>query len=222
MRQKQGQEKYHFAWPFVSYGRDRRMRCFFAIEFDDETRNLLAGIQDALRSSGVRGNYTRMSNLHLTLKFLGEITPDMLTGLEQVSKKVASRHEPFVLELGELGKFSKGKRPIVWCGLKASRQLMELQRDLATELASEFRQFSDNEKYIPHITLVREVAVEGSSLNGSGSDFSETAGDMLGEILNKAQRPDHKITVSGISLMESVRVDGKLVYIRKLYAALRK
>jgi len=70
------------------------MRCFFAIEFDEETRQVLTGIQNALRGSGISGNYTRPPNFHLTLKFLGEISPSMLPRLERVMGKVASSTIP--------------------------------------------------------------------------------------------------------------------------------
>jgi 2'-5' RNA ligase len=197
------------------------MRCFFAVEFDDETKKLLAGIQDVLRQNGISGNYSRSSNFHLTLKFLGEINPVMLSGLERVMKKVASRHKSFVLEFGELGKFSKGRRPVVWCGLKASKPMTEVQEDLVKELAFEFPKFSGNERYVPHITLVREAALETVSSVDAGSGRTVDEENRLDELLNRVRIPEHRITVKGISLMESTRIDGRLVYVRRLYAALR-
>jgi len=198
------------------------MRCFYAIEFDEETRLVLAGIQNLLRKSGISGNYTRLSNFHLTLKFLGEVSPAMLPGLERVLGKVASRHDPFVLRLGELGKFSRRNRPIIWCGLEASRPLMKLQKDLAEELASQFSQFSGHERYSPHITLIREADIQGNAPSGTphGESGGEEPGDPIDDLLGRVKRPDHKIMVRGVSLMESTREDGKLVYLRKSFLAL--
>ena len=200
---------------------DQGMRCFFAIEFDEETRQVLTGIQNALRGSGISGNYTRPPNFHLTLKFLGEISPSMLPRLERVMGKVASKHDSFVLELGELGKFSKGKRPVIWCGLKTSKPLLDLQKDLVEELAAEFSQFSGYERHAPHITLIREAAFEGPSRGMKADGRTAAEGALLDNLLGKVQKPDHSITVRGISLMESTRVDGRLVYLRKLFLALR-
>ena len=198
------------------------MRCFIAVEFDEETRHVLARIQGALRDSGISGNYTRMPNFHLTLKFLGEVSPNMLPGLERVLEKVASRHDSFVLELGELGKFSRGKRPIIWCGLKASKPLQDLQKDLVRELAAEFSQFSGYEKYSPHKSLLRDAALEDDPSRVLISCESGAAmGSTINDILGKTQRPDHRVTVRGISLMESTRENGRLVYLRKSFRALR-
>ena len=70
------------------------MRCFFAIEIDEETRLFLARIQSALRDSGIRGNYTNPTNFHLTLKFIGEVNPANLPGLELVLKKLLQNTIP--------------------------------------------------------------------------------------------------------------------------------
>lgn len=195
------------------------MRCFFAIEFDEETRLFLARIQSALRDSGIRGNYTNPTNFHLTLKFIGEVNPANLPGLELVLKKVASKHNPLVLEFGELGKFSRGRRPIIWCGLRTNNILLDLQKDLVKELAAEFLQFSGYERYIPHITLVREAVLKGAPSQGDHNKAAE--GNPLDDLLKNVQRSDHRVMARGISLMESTRRDGRLVYLRKSFHDLK-
>ena len=47
-------------------------RIFIAIRFNDDVKNTLVNIQNALRTKGVRGNYCPYNNLHLTLAFIGE------------------------------------------------------------------------------------------------------------------------------------------------------
>lgn len=193
------------------------MRCFIAIEFDEDTRAYLGRLQGILRENAIRGNYTRLPNFHLTLIFLGEIDPALLPGLESVLDKVSENHAPFVLEFGELGKFSKGSRPIIWCGIKANKLLFNLQKDLVDKLAAEFHEFSGHERYTPHITLVREAAVEVSRRNSYPID-SETMKDrLLDDLLKNVRLDEHRVKVSGISLMESTRRDGKLIYIQKSF-----
>ena len=48
------------------------MRLFIAINLDDNIRDALAEMQESMRRQGVRGNYTKIENLHLTLAFIGE------------------------------------------------------------------------------------------------------------------------------------------------------
>ena len=47
------------------------MRLFIAINLDNNIRNALAEMQESMRRQGVRGNYTKTENLHLTLTFIG-------------------------------------------------------------------------------------------------------------------------------------------------------
>lgn len=194
------------------------MRCFVAIEFDDATRSVLSGLQEYLRENGIRGNFTRLPNLHLTLKFLGEVNLSLLPKLDSVLEKVAANHKPFVLQLGEMGKFSKGHHPIIWCGVKASRSLIDLQKDLVDELAANFSEFSGRERFTPHITLVREAAMDafpGITTSHTESDASE--GSPMDGLIKHAHIPGHRFAVEGISLMESTRRDGRLVYLQKSF-----
>ena len=47
-------------------------RIFIAIRFDDEFKQELVGLQNALKNRGVEGNYCPYGNLHMTLAFIGE------------------------------------------------------------------------------------------------------------------------------------------------------
>ena len=52
------------------------MRLFIAIGLNDNIKAALAEMQEAMRRQGIRGNYTRIENLHLTLAFIGEYGDD--------------------------------------------------------------------------------------------------------------------------------------------------
>lgn len=48
------------------------MRLFVAVNLNDEMKDVLMDIQDAMRTYGVRGRETHPDNMHLTLAFIGE------------------------------------------------------------------------------------------------------------------------------------------------------
>lgn len=50
-----------------------KMRMFIAIQLNDDMKDVLQAMQDYMRSRGVKGNYTKRENLHLTLAFIGEL-----------------------------------------------------------------------------------------------------------------------------------------------------
>lgn len=176
------------------------MRGFLAVELDSETRTLLCNIQQQLKNEGIRGNYTLPENFHLTNKFLGEIDEVEFGKIKGLIKNVASRHNPFVLSLNFIGKFEKGNKIIFWAGLRRNESLQNIYRDV--ELLLEPIQPSHGEKnFSPHITLVREAV--------SPKVFSE--------IKTIKEGLEHVFPASGLSLMESTRVEGQLTYIRRAF-----
>ncbi|HHW23315.1 MAG TPA: RNA 2',3'-cyclic phosphodiesterase [Clostridiaceae bacterium] len=172
------------------------MRCFIAIELDNETRSLLSEIQKKLADSGIKGNFTRTENLHLTIKFLGEIDSAGFISVKNILKKVSSEQKSFVLTLDKIGKFDRGNKKIIWAGLYRSRELEDLYYAVNAEVMKILPN-GDEKRYTPHITLAREATLPADTLN-----YDEIR---------------HSFRVSGISLMESTRQDGKLVYLRKAY-----
>ncbi len=174
------------------------MRCFIAIELERETRDILSSIQKMLLEGGVRGNYTRAENLHLTLKFLGEIDSSIYEKTQKVIKKIASEHKSFVLTMDIIGTFDRGSKKIVWAGLLKNSKLEYIFKDLDSEIC-EIMPIAKEKHYTPHITLAREAILPDIPLT------SVVAREKL----------NHSFNVSGISLMESTRRDGKLVYLRR-------
>lgn len=179
------------------------MRLFYAIELNDDTRQLLSGIQSRLKPKALRGNFTRPENLHLTLRFMGEVEPGYFAVLKRILDIIAGKYPSFRLQLSGPGVFDRGHKSIVWWGIKENGQLLELQKALEQEIR--LHGFPPETKaYSPHITLAREFASEDSMKN----------------VMNLLHPVNHQFHVPAISLMESARVDGKLTYLCRYRAEL--
>lgn len=125
------------------------MRLFIAINFDDNIRDVLAEMQESMRRQGVRGNYARMENLHLTLVFIGEYgDPD---AVNEVLASVPL--EPFRLVLRGYGSFGN----LYWAGLEDSDRLSAYVKRLRRALAEKRIPF-DRKIFSPHITLLRQAS----------------------------------------------------------------
>ena len=125
------------------------MRLFIAINFDDSIKNALAEMQESMRRQGIRGNYTRMENLHLTLAFIGEYgDPD---AVNEVLASVPL--EPFHLTLQGYGSF----RNLYWAGLEDNDRLSTYVKCLRRALAENGIPF-DRKIFSPHITLLRQAS----------------------------------------------------------------
>ncbi len=161
------------------------MRLFIAINFNSETRERLLALRDDLRSRSTRGNFSAPENLHLTLVFIGEISPKKLDKIQAILETVT--FSPFDVSIDRLGTFSRGT--LWWAGLREDKLLMDLQHEIEHKLALCGFEM-DGRKYSPHITLGREVV----------TDAAPWRIEPFGE------------TVTGIDLMKSERINGKLTY----------
>jgi 2'-5' RNA ligase len=135
---------------------DGTMRAFLAIDLADQTRARLSGAIEALRSETVRVRWVVPSQIHVTLKFFADLTPDRQTQLASVVSGVAGRTIPFTYAVRGLGFFASGDRMrVIWCGIHdASGSIATLQRRIEDGLAP--LGFAREERpFKPHLTLGR-------------------------------------------------------------------
>jgi 2'-5' RNA ligase len=135
------------------------MRCFIAIDIDEAIRKALARLQDELRGKAdikkSDAKWVDPENIHLTLKFLGEIKDEQVVDICNIAKDVASRHESFELNIESVGHFGGKSARVLWVGTGQNiDKLLKLQQDLEQQLdlagwPKETRKFSG------HLTLCR-------------------------------------------------------------------
>ena len=167
------------------------MRLFLAIELSDAVKNQLCAAVDTLRANARSGNFTRRENLHLTLVFLGEQT--RLDAVKTAMEEAAGNS--FSLILSGAGTFRREGGDIWWCGVEKSPALAALYTSLCAALRT--RGFLlEAREYRPHLTLGRQVRMQPSF---DGEAFA-------------ASIPAAAMEVKAVSLMQSLRVNGRLLY----------
>ena len=131
------------------------MRAFVAVFPPLEVREALAGAARELRVAG-EVRWIRPDNLHLTLKFLGDVAEDDLPRIAGVLDPLRLRHEPFEARLSGFGGFPSARRArIVWAGIGAGTEpLRALALDVETFLEPLGFEREDR-AYVPHLTLGR-------------------------------------------------------------------
>jgi RNA 2',3'-cyclic 3'-phosphodiesterase len=105
---------------------------------------------------GERVRWARPENVHLTLKFLGDVREEGLEGLCAALEKVCGSQAAFDAVLAGFGAFPSARRAqILWVGIGAgSSELRSLAANLDTALAPlGFER--EKRPYIPHLTLAR-------------------------------------------------------------------
>lgn len=135
------------------------MRCFIAIDIDEEIRAELHDLQQELaesvdiKKSDVK--WVRPEAMHLTLKFLGEIRDRELVDVCRVTEAVAAQHEAFSFAVREVGHFGGRSARVLWVGAGLDcPELLRLQADLEEKLA-EAGWPKEGRKFSGHLTLCR-------------------------------------------------------------------
>ena len=117
------------------------MRLFISIQMNKEMRRALMQIQDSMQRQGVRGNFTREENLHLTLAFIGEYPDpyDLKDIIDQIE------FDDFAIKLEGLGSFGS----LWWAGVSESGKLRALAKQL--------RRMAGLSAYLNDLNAVREL-----------------------------------------------------------------
>ncbi len=153
------------------------MRAFIAIELPKEIKTILAKTQEKLKSSEADIKWVEPKNIHLTLKFLGEINEEQLNKITKIITDIASSKEPFHINLSCLGAFPDIKYPrVIWAGSDKSE--FEL-KTIVKELENKIQKIGipkENRAFSSHITIGRaRSGINKDKLKQKLEELSKTA-----------------------------------------------
>jgi len=155
------------------------LRAFVATELPADLLKALAAVQAELGQRGLRARWTRPGNLHLTLKFLGDIPADRVPIVAMALRAAAAEHDVFELMAEGIDVFPGMRRPrVLWAGLSGAIAALEgLQREVDDRLAaSGFER--EPRSFHGHLTLGRfgEGALGGALADGMSAYSTQRFG----------------------------------------------
>ena len=131
------------------------IRTFLAFDIEDQTilRRIMQA-QKMLVSTGADLKLVNPQNIHLTIRFLGEIPLTMIDQIYEEMKKLV--FSPFQIELKGIGAFPKPAYPrVVWAGIRNGvKELKNVFEQLEPRLRGLGFQ-PDNKGFSPHLTIAR-------------------------------------------------------------------
>lgn len=138
------------------------MRAFIAVEMSGAAREAVARLQERMKAAGADVSWVKPENLHLTLKFLGEIGEERVQGLVETLSSSLLHLPPFTFTLEGAGAFPRPDRPkVLWAGIGEGKEtLLRLAREVEAVCGrcgfpAEERPFS------PHLTIGRVRSMRG-------------------------------------------------------------
>lgn len=130
------------------------MRLFVALEIPSTVRENLAALVHSLRGISREPRWVRAGNLHVTLKFLGEVAETNVGAIRNSLAEIRSERL-VALNFRGLGFFPNEKHPrVFWAGIEASPNL----KTLATEVDGRMEKAGiprEKRAFSPHLTLAR-------------------------------------------------------------------
>lgn len=151
--------------PQKGTNRNEEWRVFCALELPDDVRARLRDHVRKLRAEvpDAAASWTRVENIHLTLKFFGNVAADRVLAISDAIARTVKEFSTFEIGIGGTGVFPKPSRPqVLWIGVSdPSGKLVSLQRQLESECANEGFE-KENRAYRPHLTIARLRKPEGA------------------------------------------------------------
>jgi len=128
---------------------DERYRLFVAIDLPDSVKGEIAALTSRL--AGVRLVFPEQ--LHLTLRFIGEVEEQTMLAIKDSLSSVTS--PPLTLSLSGAGYFPRGTHPrVLWIGLTPDDLLLQLQSKIERAVQAAGIP-GDARPFTPHITIAR-------------------------------------------------------------------
>lgn len=134
----------------------KHIRCFVAIEIPEAIRTLLISAQEDLRKDIRGASWVKSGNIHLTLKFLGDVAPSQISVIKNGIEQVTDTRSSFSMEIGGIGAFPNLTRPrIIWAGVKSGAdEVTAIAREINAGLSLHGYE-PDEKRFRPHLTLAR-------------------------------------------------------------------
>ena len=131
------------------------MRSFIAIELPETLKKALADLQQELEKCGADVRWTRPENIHLTLKFLGNIEEDKADIIAEKITGTCKGQPDFELGISGVGVFPNKRSPrVLWAGIDLNDDILALQEGIEEAMA--FLGFErEKRRFSPHLTLGR-------------------------------------------------------------------
>lgn len=177
------------------------IRTFIAIELSPEIKVKLDILQERLKQSGATVKWVNPDSMHLTLKFLGNISTSLILSLKDVLESIGRETTSFQIAFSKIGTFGKTDHPrVIWVGVEeGEKEILEIKRKLEERL-EKIDIPLESRPYHAHLTLGRVKFSKNENL--------KKAVDLLNADLSTTA----KMTVSNVQLLKSTLTPKGAIY----------
>lgn len=166
-----------------------KLRTFIAIEIPESIRQKIAEVQEHLKKFNERVRWTKPGNIHLTLKFLGEVDKSRIDSIGAALEKASDEFSPIPCSVKNVGAFPNLRQPrILWVGLEnPGNELTSLAQKIDAEL-NNLGFSKEKRKFNAHLTFGR---------------IKSQVSDKFSDAIKNAKFDEEEIRVEKVILMKS-------------------
>jgi 2'-5' RNA ligase len=137
------------------------LRCFVSIGLPEDIKDNIITLTEGLRNHGADIKWIRSVNLHLTLKFLGQVPEQGISDISRALDEALAQSKDFMIKFKGLGVFPDIRRPrVIWVAVDEPGRLEALQKDIESCLVR-LGSKQDERPYTAHLTLGRLRSQKG-------------------------------------------------------------
>ncbi|MFQ6129891.1 MAG: RNA 2',3'-cyclic phosphodiesterase [Candidatus Hadarchaeaceae archaeon] len=131
------------------------VRAFIGIDIDETVRQKLVAVQEQLQATGAQLKLVEPPNIHVTMKFLGEVPEDKIGAIAEALKRAAAGTGKFDIGVRGIGVFPNLRYiRVVWAGVAEGRdEVIGLHQKIEQELQP--LGFRPERDFVPHLTIAR-------------------------------------------------------------------
>lgn len=172
------------------------MRVFFSLEIPQEIKKEIGKIQKKLKQTGIQARWVKPEISHLTLVFLGTITPEKINPLRQIVTEINSQIRPIRLSFLKIGCLPSLTKPrVIFVSLKGELNTLN---NLAIKIRKKLKKekiYFDQKPFFPHLTLGRLKK-----------------GQNLTSVIERIKIPQVEFRVKQVSLVQSILTPSGPIY----------
>jgi len=121
---------------------------------DIELKNEIEKIDKELKKKVREAKVVKVENLHITLKFLGEVEEERIKEIDEKLNEISKRFVPFSVFIKNIGSFPEEKKiRVLWVGVESEGNLKKLNLEIEKELSN--IGFKEENRFKEHITISR-------------------------------------------------------------------
>ncbi len=160
----------------------KTLRTFVAVEISEPIRAAAEDLVASLSATAANVKWVEPHNLHVSLKFLGEVSQREIVDVCRAVERGAKAIDPFTLEIRGAGAFPTAARPrTVWIGAGEGADKMIVLHDRVETALAELGYREEHRRFQSHLTIGR-VRGAGPGIAELGHLLQQHADDILGSV----------------------------------------